>query len=105
MLITTTNTVEGRPIKRYVGLVAGEAIVGANFVKDWFASIRDVVGGRTTGYEETLRDARSMAFEEMIKEAAAYKANAIIGVDIDYEVLGRQNGMLMVCVSGTAVLI
>jgi uncharacterized protein YbjQ (UPF0145 family) len=105
VLITTTNTVEGRPIKKYVGLVTGEAIVGANFVKDWFASIRDVVGGRTTGYEETLRDARAMAFGEMIKEAAAYNANAIIGVDIDYEVLGRQNGMLMVCVSGTAVLI
>ncbi|MDP3871604.1 MAG: heavy metal-binding domain-containing protein [Pseudomonadota bacterium] len=105
MLMTTTQTLEGRPIRQYYGVVTGEAIVGANIFKDMFASIRNVVGGRAGAYESTLADARAVAMAEMGEVAAKLGANAIVGIDIDYEVLGADNGMLMVCVSGTAVSI
>jgi uncharacterized protein YbjQ (UPF0145 family) len=105
MLMSTTQTLEGRPIRQYYGVVTGEAIIGANIFKDMFASIRNVVGGRAGAYESTLADAREAAMEEMGEVAAKLGANAIVGIDIDYEVLGSDNGMLMVCVSGTAVSI
>lgn len=103
MLMTTTPNVEGRTIRSYHGVVTGEAIIGANFLKDMFASVRDIVGGRSGAYEKTLRSARETAFEDMADAAAQLGANAVVGVDIDYEVLGEKNGMLMVAVSGTAV--
>ena len=103
MLITTTPTIEGRPIAEYHGLVVGESIVGANVFRDFFASVRDIVGGRSGAYEKTLREARQIAVDEMAEEAAALGGNAVVAVDIDYEVLGAQNGMLMVTASGTAV--
>lgn len=105
MQLTTTPTLEGQTIKRYLGVVAGEAIIGANIFKDLFASIRNIVGGRAGAYERSLADAREMAMEEMAEQAAKLGANAVVGIDIDYEVLGQDNGMLMVCVSGTAVII
>lgn len=103
MLVTTTPTVEGRPAREYLGLVVGESIVGANLFKDVFARVRDLVGGRSGTYEKTLRDARRIAVEEMTAEAANLGADAVVGVDLDYEVLGVENGMLMVTASGTAV--
>lgn len=103
MLMTTTPTVEGKTIRTYHGVVTGEAIIGANFLKDMFASIRDIVGGRAGSYEKTLRSARETAFAEMAEAAQALGANAVVGIDLDYEVLGETNGMLMVAVSGTAV--
>ncbi|MBK8337785.1 MAG: heavy metal-binding domain-containing protein [Sterolibacteriaceae bacterium] len=103
MLMTTTPTVEGKSIRSYHGVVTGEAIIGANFLKDMFASIRDIVGGRAGSYEKTLRSARETAFAEMAEAAQALGANAVVGIDLDYEVLGETNGMLMVAVSGTAV--
>ncbi len=103
MLITTTPTVEGRRITAYLGVVAGEAVMGANIFRDLFAGIRDIVGGRSGAYEKELRRAREIAFEELAAKAQALGANAVVGVDIDYEVLGEKNGMLMVSVSGTAV--
>lgn len=103
MLMTTTPTIEGRSIRSYHGVVAGEAIIGANIFRDLFASVRDIVGGRSGAYEKTLRNAREAAFEEMAEAARDLGANAVVGIDVDYEVLGQANGMLMVCVSGTAV--
>lgn len=103
MLMTTTPTVEGRTIRSYHGVVTGEAIIGANFLKDWFASIRDIVGGRAGSYEKTLRSARETAFADLAEAAKELGANAVVGIDVDYEVLGENNGMLMVAVSGTAV--
>ena len=103
MIVTTTTAVEGRPVRDYLGVVTGEVIVGANIFKDLFAGIRDIVGGRAGSYESTLRDARTQAFEELQTEAAQRGADAIIGVDIDYEVIGKEGSMLMVTVSGTAV--
>ena len=103
MIITTTNSVEGRPVEDYLGIVMGEAIIGANIIKDLFAAIRDVVGGRAGAYEEALRSARQDALREMATHAADLGANALIGVDIDYEVLGRAGSMLMVTCAGTAV--
>lgn len=103
MIVTTTTAVEGRPVRDYLGVVTGEVIVGANIFKDLFAGIRDIVGGRAGSYESTLRSARTQAFEELEAEAAARGADAIIGVDIDYEVIGKEGSMLMVTVSGTAV--
>ena len=88
MLITTTPTIEGRPIAEYHGLVVGESIVGANVFRDFFASVRDIVGGRSGAYEKTLREARQIAVDEMAEEAAALGGNAVVAVDIDYEVLG-----------------
>ena len=103
MITTTTNGVDGRSATDYLGIVTGEAIIGANLFKDLFAAVRDVVGGRAGAYEQTLRDARVEALREMITEARARGADAVIGVDLDYEVLGQANGMLMVSASGTAV--
>ena len=103
MIITTTTSIEGRPVADYLGVVTGEVIVGANIFKDLLAGIRDIVGGRSGAYEKTLRSAREQAFDEAKAEAAQLGANAIIGVDIDYEVLGREGSMLMVTVAGTAV--
>jgi uncharacterized protein YbjQ (UPF0145 family) len=105
MLMTTTNTLEGVAIKQYLGIVSGEAILGANLVKDLFASVRDIVGGRSGAYEAELLKARDTAMREMDATALGMGANAIVGVDIDYEALGSGGSMLMVCVSGTAVVV
>jgi uncharacterized protein YbjQ (UPF0145 family) len=105
MLITTTPNLEGKQIKEYLGVVMGEAVVGANLFRDLFAGIRDIVGGRSGAYEKELRKARNLAFEEITEVAIELGANAIVGVDIDYEVLGEKNGMLMVSISGTAVIV
>jgi uncharacterized protein YbjQ (UPF0145 family) len=105
MLITTTPNIEGKRIKEYLGIVTGEAVVGANLFRDLFAGIRDIVGGRSGAYEKELRKARDLAFEEIVEAARELGANAVVGVDIDYEVLGEKNGMLMVSVSGTAVIV
>ena len=104
MLLTTTATVDGRPVSRYLGIVTGEAIIGANVFRDLFASVRDIVGGRSGTYERGLAEARETAMKEMEQRATELGANAVIGIDIDYEVLGQNNGMLMVSVSGTAVV-
>ena len=104
-LVTTTPTIEGRKITRYCGVVAGEAILGANVFKDLFAGIRDLVGGRSATYERELQRARDIAIDEMKEKAAALGGNAVVGVDLDYEVLGQGNGMLMVSASGTAVVV
>ena len=104
MELSTTPTLEGRPIRQYLGVVTGEAIIGANIFKDMFASIRNIVGGRAGAYERSLADARQVAMDEMAEQAARLGATAVVGIDIDYEVLGADNGMLMVCVSGTAVV-
>ena len=101
MIITTTPSVEGRPIRDYMGIVTGEAILGANLFKDFGASIRDVVGGRSAGYEKDLKKARETALAEMQEVAEALGANAVVGVDLDYETL--KGSMLMVTASGTAV--
>jgi len=105
MLITTTPTIEGKQITKYLGLVSGEAILGANLFRDLFASIRDLVGGRAAAYEEELRKAKEIALEEMTTQALELGANAVIGVDLDYETitLSQGGGMLMVSASGTAV--
>lgn len=105
MLITTTPSVEGHRITRYCGVVAGEAILGANMFKDIFAGIRDIVGGRSATYEQELQRARDIALKELQDNASQLGANAVVGVDLDYEVLGQANGMLMVSASGTAVVI
>jgi uncharacterized protein YbjQ (UPF0145 family) len=103
MIITTTPTVEGRRIASYQGLVSGEAILGANVFRDFFASIRDVVGGRSGSYERVLRDGRDTALREMIDEAERLGAHAIVGVQLDYGALGANEGMMMVTANGTAV--
>jgi uncharacterized protein YbjQ (UPF0145 family) len=103
VIISTTPTLEGRPIRDYLGIVTGEVIVGANIFKDLFAGIRDIVGGRAGAYESTLRDARHEAFRELSAAAERLGADAVVGVDIDYEVVGQGGSMLMVSVSGTAV--
>ncbi|GAB4348952.1 MAG: heavy metal-binding domain-containing protein [Gammaproteobacteria bacterium] len=105
MIITTTTGIEGKRIREYKGVIAGEAVVGANIFRDMFASIRDIVGGRSGSYEKVLRGAREAAFEDLSEQAEELGANAIVGVDIDYEILGQENGMLMVSVSGTAVVV
>ena len=105
MIISTTPNIEGRKISEYLGVVTGEAVMGANLFKDLFAGIRDIVGGRSGSYEKELKKAREIAFEEIETAATNLGANAIVGVDIDYEVLGEKNGMLMVSVSGTAIRI
>ncbi|HYQ70510.1 MAG TPA: heavy metal-binding domain-containing protein [Gammaproteobacteria bacterium] len=103
MIQSTTPSIEGRQISKYHGVVTGEAILGANIFKDIFASIRDIVGGRSAAYEAELQKARTIAFEEMSERATELGANGIVGIDIDYETVGAQGGMLMVSVSGTAV--
>lgn len=100
MIITTTPTLEGRPVRDYLGIVTGEAIIGANIFKDLFAAVRDVVGGRSAAYERALSDARAHALREMAERAADRGANAVVSVDLDYEVI---NNMLMVTAAGTAV--
>jgi uncharacterized protein YbjQ (UPF0145 family) len=105
MLMTTTPTIEGKRIKEYCGIVTGEAILGANVFRDFFASIRDIVGGRSAAYERELRRAREVAFEELESEAQRMGANAVVGIDLDYEVVGEGGSMLMVSVSGTAVIL
>jgi uncharacterized protein YbjQ (UPF0145 family) len=109
MIITTTSTIDGHPIQEYLGVSAGEVILGANMFKDISASFRDIFGGRSGSYEETLEKAREMATNELIARAEALGANAIVGVDVDYETIDRgqdhSSSMLMVSVSGTAVRI
>jgi uncharacterized protein YbjQ (UPF0145 family) len=105
MIVTTTPSVEGKRITRYHGVVAGEAILGANLFKDLFAGIRDLVGGRSATYERELQKARDIAIAELQQRAQELGANAVVGVDLDYEVLGQGNGMLMVSASGTAVVV
>ena len=103
MLMTTTSTVETRRITDYLGVVTGEVIVGANVFKDLFASITDIVGGRSGSYEASLRQARETALKELEAEARAVGADAVVGIDLDYEVIGKNGSMLMVSVTGTAV--
>jgi len=105
MLLSTTTQIEGYPIREYKGIVTGETIIGANFMKDLFAGIRDIVGGRSSSYEKVLRKAKDTAMQEMIERAQEMGANAIVGIDIDYETIGESNSMLMVATSGTAVVI
>jgi len=106
MLVVTTPSIEGKRITRYLGLVSGDAIMGANIFRDLFASIRDIVGGRSAAYEKELRKAKQIALEEMMQEAAQLGANAVVGVDLDYETIemGQGGGMLMVSANGTAVV-
>ena len=105
MILTTTPSIEGYPIKNYLGVVTGETIIGANIIKDFFAGIRDIVGGRSAAYEDVLREAKDTALAEMQQRAALMGANAIVGIDLDYETIGQGNSMLMVSCSGTAVVI
>lgn len=103
MLITTTNNIEGHKITEYYGLVSGEAIIGANIFKDFFAAITDVVGGRSGSYERSLKEAKKIAIAEMQERAQGMGANAVIAVALDYETVGKESGMLMVTACGTAV--
>lgn len=107
MLVVTTPTLEGRPIKRYLGLVSGDAILGANIFKDFMAGVRDIVGGRSSAYENELQKAKQMAIDEMLEEAHRLGGNAVVGVDLDYETIskGSGGGMLMVSACGTAVVV
>jgi uncharacterized protein YbjQ (UPF0145 family) len=105
VIVTTTALIEGRPVKEYLGIVTGEVIVGANLFRDLFASITDIVGGRSGKYEEVLARARSQAIEEMKAQTVELGGNAVVGVDLDYEVLGSNGSMLMVSASGTAVVL
>ena len=103
MLLTTTNTIEGKQITQYYGIVSGETIIGANMFKDFFAGIRDIVGGRAGSYESVLREAKEIAMREMSDQAKSLGANAVIGIDLDYETVGANGSMLMVTPAGTAV--
>lgn len=103
MILTTTPTIEGKTIDNYYGIVIGEAVMGANLFKDMFASIRDIVGGRSGAYEDELTKARKLAFAELEQEARSMGANAVVGIDIDYQVIGDKGSMLMVSIAGTAV--
>ena len=103
IIVTTTPTIEGRPVQEYLGVVTGEVIVGANLFRDFLANIRDMVGGRSGSYERILRDAREQAIEELQAECGLRGGNAVVGVDLDYEVIGDTGSMLMVSASGTAV--
>lgn len=105
MILSTTPTIEGRTIREYKGVVTGETIIGANMFKDLFAGIRDIVGGRSGAYEKVLREAKDTSMQEMMDRARELGANAIVGIDIDYETIGQSNSMLMVATSGTAVVI
>ena len=105
MIVTTTPGVDGKTITKYHGVVTGEAILGAHLFRDLFAGIRDLVGGRSGSYEKSLREAREIALKELEDEARARGADAVVGVDLDYEVIGEQGSMLMVSASGTAVSI
>jgi uncharacterized protein YbjQ (UPF0145 family) len=105
MLVVTTNAVEGKRVARYIGLVSGEAILGANIFQDFFAGIRDIIGGRSAAYEQELRKAKDIAITEMTQQAQAMGGNAVIAVDLDYETIGGNGSMLMVSASGTAVVL
>lgn len=105
MIVTTTDSIEGKRVTAYLGICSGEAVIGANVFKDFFAGVRDVVGGRSGSYEKVLLEGKNDALEDMMAQAEAVNANAIIGVDIDYEVLGKENGMMMVVANGTAVIV
>lgn len=107
MLLSTTSTLEGHPIRNYLGLVSGEAILGANVFRDFFAGIRDIIGGRSGSYEKVLRKAKEAAIEDMAEAAEGLGANAVVGIDFDYETIQIKEGgdMLMVTVTGTAVII
>ncbi|MBQ5819406.1 MAG: heavy metal-binding domain-containing protein [Bacteroides sp.] len=105
MLVTTTSSLQDKRIIRYLGIVSGETIIGANVFRDFFAGIRDIVGGRSGSYEEVLRQAKETALKEMQQQAMAMGANAVIGVDLDYETVGSNGSMLMVTASGTAVVV
>jgi uncharacterized protein YbjQ (UPF0145 family) len=105
MLITTTATIEGQGVEKYLGVVAGETILGANIFRDFMAGITDIIGGRSAAYEQSLREARESAINEMMQAAQQMGANAVIGVDIDYETVGPNGGMLMVSATGTAVVL
>ena len=105
MILSTTPTIEGHTIREYKGVVTGETIIGANFVKDFFAGIRDIVGGRANAYEEVLMEAKDTSMQEMMQRAQALGANAVVGIEIDYETVGANGSMLMVATSGTAVVI
>ncbi|WP_314276072.1 heavy metal-binding domain-containing protein [Capnocytophaga sputigena] len=105
MILTTTPTLEGQPIKQYLGIVTGETIIGANAIKDFMAGLTDFFGGRSTTYEKVLIEAKESALAELQQRAAQKGANAIVGIDLDYETVGADGGMLMVTVSGTAVVI
>ena len=103
MILTTTPYIEGRKVQDYLGIVSGETIIGANVFRDFFASIRDIVGGRAASYEKVLREAKDRALQELEEKARAMGANAVIGIDLDYETVGERGSMLMVTASGTAV--
>lgn len=105
MIITTTHQIEGQPIRQYLGVVTGETIIGANFVKDFLAGIRDIIGGRSGSYEQVLREAKDTALREMEDRAKAMGASAVVGVDLDYETIGANSSMIMVTCSGTAVVL
>lgn len=105
MILTTTPTIEGRPVKQYLGIVTGETIIGANAIKDFMASLTDFFGGRSTTYEQVLIEGKETALREIQDRAAQLGANAIVGIDLDYETVGANAGMLMVTASGTAVLV
>lgn len=105
MILTTTHQIEGHTIREYKGVVTGETIIGANFVKDFFAGIRDIIGGRSGSYEKVLIEAKDTSMQEMSDRAKLLGANAIVGIDIDYETVGQKGSMLMVATSGTAVVI
>lgn len=107
MLLSTTSTLEGHPVQRYLGLVSGEAILGANVFRDFFAGIRDMIGGRSGSYEKVLRKAKEAAIEDMVEAAGDLGANAVVGIDFDYETIQIKEGgdMLMVTVTGTAVVV
>ena len=105
MILSTTPQIEGYNIRAYKGVVTGETIIGANFLKDFFGGIRDIVGGRSASYEKVLRKAKDIAMNEMMQHAQELGANAIVGIDIDYETIGKDSSMLMVATSGTAVVI
>jgi len=105
MLLTTTPTIEGHPIREYKGVVTGEVIIGANVLKDFMASLTDFFGGRSGSYEKVLIEAKDGAIKEMMQRAQALGANAVVGIDLDYETIGQSSSMLMVATSGTAVVI
>ena len=105
MILSTTGTIDGKPVREYKGIVFGETIIGANIIKDFLAGIRDIIGGRSGAYEKVMMEARETSLREMQERAAQMGANAIIGIKVDYETLGAGNGMMMVVSSGTAVVI
>lgn len=105
MILTTTQTIENQPIREYLGIVTGEAIVGANIFRDMFAAVRDIVGGRSGAYERELRKAREIALEELSEAAKALGGDAVVGIDLDYEAVGSGGSMLMVSATGTAVVV